>query len=229
MPVELAAMIPPRDRLSCRETMIGYINWKIDRGSAQASVEHCLSLALGELSTRRTADASKLRALARAFRNMNRRTNLTGNDMIAARDRAMADQLQTFRRGLKRGSKIIVWTANAHAAYGGLPTGETLAQIARKRIGSKIFTVGFSAAAGEYRWSRSEVRQVPASAPNALENRILADRPAAVASRAQLQKFGTIPGTALSWHKPLTTDWASLFDALYVIAREEPTMLVEAQ
>lgn len=140
----------------------------------------------------------------------------------------MADQLRTFRRRLKRGSKVIVWTANAHAAYGGFDTGKTLAQITRERIGSRLFTVGTSAAAGEYRWSKSEVRQIPTAIPGQLEHTILGYQSAAVATRAELARLGRIQGTALAWHKPVTADWSKLFDAVYVIAREEPTTLLEA-
>jgi erythromycin esterase-like protein len=229
MPKELAAVIPPRDRSSCRDTMMGYINYSIDRRAAQARVERCLSLVLHELSLRKGADAARLRALAQAFRRANTWTRMPSDQMIAARDSAMADQLQAFRRRLKKGSKVIVWTANAHAAYGGYQTGKTLAEITRERIGSRLFTVGSSAAAGEYRWSKSEVRQVPTSRRRELENMILGQRSAAVASRAELQRMRVIPGTALSWHKPFIADWSKLFDAVYVIAREQPTTFIEAR
>jgi erythromycin esterase-like protein len=229
MPSELASMIAPRDRGSCRDIMIAYINYSTDRGTAQRSVDRCLSLAMHELSGRKSADAAKLRVVGRAFGRATAWTQMSSDEVIAARDQAMGDELQAFRRGLKKGSKVIVWTANAHAAYGGYQTGKTLAQITRERIGPRLFTVGSSAAAGEYRWSKSDLRPIPASAPGKLEYTILGNRSAAVASRAELQRIGTIPGTALSWHKPVTADWSKLFDAVYVIARERPTTLIETQ
>lgn len=229
MPLELSAVIPARDQSACRESMTGYINFSIDRASAAPEVDRCLSLALHKLSTITGAQAAKLRAMAQAFSNVIHRARLTGNDMIAARDQAMADELRAFRRMLKKGSKIIVWTANAHAAYGGLESGKTLAQITRERVGPKLFTIGFSAATGQYRWSKSEVRDVPSAGANSLEGMVLNDHYAAVATRAQLQRLGTISGTALSWHKPLAVNWSKLFDVIYVIDRERPTTLVESQ
>jgi erythromycin esterase-like protein len=225
MPTDLAAMIPPGDRQSCRETMTGFINYTIDRGEAQERLARCLAQALAELSTKKGATAAKLRADALAFRRANSWTKMSGDEMSAVRDRAMADQLGSFRRELKPGIKVIVWTANGHAAEGGLPTGKTLAQITRERIGSRLFTVGSSAAAGEFRWTTTEIRPVPVSSPGQLEYTILRGRTEAVAARSELRKLGKITGTALSWHKPTTEDWSTLFDAIYVLAREKPTTL----
>jgi erythromycin esterase-like protein len=146
--------------------------------------------------------------------------------MIAARDAAMADKLQSFKRQLGSRAKIIVWTANAHAALGGYMVGKPLGQITRERIGSALLSVGFSAAGGDFRWSKSETRPVPTAAPGSLEQTILDSRPTALADKAELKRVGRVSGTALDWHKPLVENWSDLFDAIYVIAREQPTTLL---
>lgn len=225
MPADLAAMTPPSDRQPCRETMTGYINYTLDRGQAQKSVARCLDLALAELATKKGATAAKLRSDALAFQRANSWANMSNDDMSAARDQAMADQLRSFRRKLRVGTKVIVWTANGHVAEGGVPVGKTLGQITRERIGPRLFTVASSAAAGEFRWTTTEIRPVPPSMPGQLEYTVLGGRTEAVATRAELRKLGKITGTALSWHKPTTEDWSTLFDAIYVLAREEPTTL----
>jgi erythromycin esterase-like protein len=226
MPTAISNAIPPKDRETCRETMIGFITWSVDRSSAQGEVDCCLSLALRGLAGRRSAEAVKLSTLARAFRTTATWTRMKPDKMIAARDAAMADKLQAFRRQLGPGAKIIVWTANAHAALGGYTVGRPLGQITRARIGSALLSVGFSAAGGDFRWSKSETHRVRTAASGSLEQTILDGRTAAFADKTKLTRVGRVSGTAFDWHKPLVANWSDLFDAIYVIEREEPTTLL---
>lgn len=229
MPAELANVIPQADRATCRETMISFINWTVDRASFEGRVDRCLSLALQRLQGQRTTAAAKLRRLARAFRTTATWANMKPDEMIAARDAAMAEQLKAFRRELKPGTKIIVWTANAHAALGGYPVGKPLGDIIRQQIGSGLLSVAFSAAAGDFRWSKSETHPVPVATVASLERTVLNGNRAALADRTQLKRIGTVSGTALDWHKPMITDWSTLFDAIYVIDRERPTTILDSQ
>lgn len=226
MPTAISNAIPPSDRETCRATMIGFINMSVDRTSTEGEVDRCLSLALRKLAGRKSADAAKLRALALAFRKTAKWAAMKPDQMIAARDVAMADKLQAFRRQLGPRAKVLVWTANGHAALGGYTVGKPLGQITRARIGSALFSVGFSSAAGDFRWSKSETRRVPTAAPGSLEQTILRGRSAAFADKGELKRLGPLAGTALDWHKPMTAKWSELFDAIYVIDREEPTTLL---
>lgn len=164
--------------------------------------------------------------MANAYRRYNARRRLPTNEFIAARDLAMADNLAAFRRALPQGAKIIVWVANGHAPLGGYDVGAPIGQIAKTRYGRDLFTVGFSSAGGQFRWSKDEVREVLLASEESLEARILRGRSAAVATQAQLASMGTIPGAALSWHKRIETNWSRLFDAIYVLGEERPTTIV---
>lgn len=117
--------------------------------------DHCLANVLKSLAGSRNPDASHLCAMANAYRRSNARRRLQTNEYIAARDLAMADNLDAFRRALPQGTKIIVWVANVHAALGGYDVGAPIGQIAKKRYGQDLFTVGFSSAGGQFRWSRA--------------------------------------------------------------------------
>lgn len=226
MPTALSDAIPSNDRATCRETMIGFISWSLDRASTEHEVDRCLSLAVRGLADRRSPEAAKLRMLARAFRSTATWATMTPDQMIAARDAAMAEELRAaqFRPGRK--PKIIVWTANAHAALGGYTMGKPLGQITRERIGSALFSIGFSAAGGDFRWSKSETHSVPTAGPGSLERVVLDSRSAAFANKNKLRAIGRVTGTALDWHKPMVMNWSDLFDAIYVIACEEPTTLL---
>lgn len=225
MPAELAALVPDDDRAAC-QSLLALDGWDgLDQLAQQERTDHCLAQALHQLSLRSDPEAERFRSLAEAFRRANARSSLQGDAYVAARDRAMADNLDAFRRTLPSGAKIIVWTANFHAAGGGLANGETLGQIARARYGSALFTVGFSAAGGRFRWSQAEVRDVPSAPVGSVEAEILRGRASAVAARARLASLGTVTGTALSWHQAITADWSMMFDALFVLRREEPTTL----
>jgi len=226
MPGQLAMLVPENERPVC-QALLALDGWPgLDDAAQQSMTDHCLANALESLVTSSNPDVSHLRAMANAYRRSNARRRLQTNEFISARDLAMADNLDAFRRALSPGTKIIVWVANAHAALGGYKVGSPIGQIAKTRYGLDLFTVGFSSAGGKFRWSRNEVRKVPLASEDSLETRILQGRSAAVATQAQLASMGTIPGSALSWHQRIETNWSGLFDAIYVLGEERPTTIV---
>lgn len=227
MPAQLSALSAKEDRAKC-QSLFALSGWRgLNPNAQHVQRDLCLVGALGSLAGRNDYEARHLRAMAEAFRRANARSSLVGDEYVAARDQAMADNLDAFRKSLPRGTKILVWTANSHAAIGGYGVGKPLGQIARARYGSDVFSVGFSAAGGQYRWSRTEVRDVPEAPANSLETQILRGRASAVAANGRLASLGVISGAALSWHKMITADWSKLFDAVFVLSREKPTTRVE--
>lgn len=226
MPGQLAMLVPEKERPVC-QALLALDGWPgLDDAAQQGMTDHCLANVLKSLAGSRNPDASHLRAMANAYRRYNARRRLPTNEFIAARDLAMADNLDAFRRALPQGAKIIVWVANGHAPLGGYDVGAPIGQIAKTRYGRDLFTVGFSSAGGQFRWSKDEVREVLLASEESLEARILRARSAAVATQAQLASMGTIPGAALSWHKRIEANWSRLFDAIHVLGEERPTTIV---
>lgn len=223
MPRELVAVLPEDLRAQCRSDMMGWIAWTADRSAAKPRIEVCLAKI--ELHLASTKDRSRrLIRYVDAFRKALTWTNLDFERQQNARDQAMAEQFMAFRDRLDGHDRIIIWTANAHAAYGGFEDRRTVVQILREEMGDSLFTVGFSAAGGFFREIGSgEVRGVTAAGPEQLEGIVLQNKSRAVADSFFLKSLGKISGSALVDHKSFELDWADIYDAIYIIDYERPT------
>jgi erythromycin esterase-like protein len=223
MPRQLADYSPAEDRVKCAN-LLSFKGWPgLNADLQRTATDQCLSEISAALALEDNDHARHLSAMAIAYRRSIARSGLPAADYNAARDRAMADNLDVFRMRSPQGTKIIVWVANAHAATGGFEIGSTLGQIVHERYGNEAFSIGFSAAGGQFRWSQADVRDVPVAHDISLEARILRGRESAVATRKELAAMGRISGSALSWHQVMTADWSKLFDAIFVLRSERPT------
>lgn len=228
LPSDLVALLPEQQREPCRADMIGWIRWTTDRAAAQPRIAACLDAIEAELATA-SGVGPQLALYASSFRDALAWTGLQGPDLVASRDSAMAKRLLALRERLAGRGKVIVWTANAHAAYGGLEKGQPTARILKDALGRRLFTVAFSAAGGSFRWSRSEVREIAPAQPGDLERIVLGERQSAVADHADLAAIKAVGGMALGQHKREVRNWAELFDAVYVLAEERPKTAVVEQ
>lgn len=221
---EIAATLPVAERPGCREMLsLAYAGGSFGQKPNKA-LDQCLAQAIARTGRRTDGHSRHLLWMTQAVRKAVARATLSRDDYIAARDRAMADEILAFRESLPRRTKMLVWTANSHAAYGELSNGERpMAALLRDKLGQEVFAIGFSAAGGRYRWSPKEIREVPAATVDSLESSILGDADFAVATKQQLAELGVLPGAALSNHRPQTAEWSAMFDALIVLRREEPT------
>lgn len=197
----------------------------------------------GSNPARRTAAATCLTEMAKlapsADRDVRRErremlANLTGyaaadpaqpGGYIASRDREMFANLQRWLARWPAGTKVIVWTATAHAAraphghkdFAGVqPFGGYLAQ----HHGRRVFALGFAAQSGTTR-GRTAPRVIAPAAPDSLEALAGPIPPdgAVFLDRAALARAGARPGGLFS-HRPLVADWSRLLDGIVVFPAE---------
>lgn len=144
---------------------------------------------------------------------------------IASRDREMFANFQRWLARWPAGTKVIVWTATAHAAraphglkdFAGVqPFGGYLAQ----RYGKRAYGLGFSAQSGTTR-GRPAPRVIAPAAPDSLEALAgqIAPNGAVFLDTAALVRVGKRPG-GLFLHQPLVADWSRLLDGIVVFPVE---------
>lgn len=236
MPDELASLLPDPSREECRNRLTRRANYEgqFTEGD-MAKLQSCLadissavqsakSLGRAMRDERLGMIASLRRAIPRAF------LDTTSN--IVGRDDSMYDNFRWLADRLPPHSKIIVWTATAHAAKdaSALPeyaTGKNLGAYLHRAYGEKSFVLGFSALAGAHFWSRGQPsRPIPTAAPDSLEGRAMANgaRDIAYLGPAALKMRGRTEGSALSFHKPFVLRWADVLDGLIISRAERPAI-----
>lgn len=126
----------------------------------------------------------------------------------------------------KVGPKVIVWAANSHVAEGrgidplydgAAPLGNLIAA----DFGKRSFSVGFSANAGTFRWSRTETKAI-STKTDSLENRAIgtSGKTAVFLSGRDLGRRMEIGG--LFNHQFYRAEWRKFFDGIVVFQAERP-------
>ena len=161
-----------------------------------------------------------------------------------ARDKAMFDNLEMARRTFAKGKKIIVWSVNEHVAKQPRPGAEADASASNQQQkfpfgayaaragGGSVFSIGFSAAGGDYRYSFRGTEIVAKPYPRATEGSLehsvykgMEGKPAVYVQPALLQNMGTLSG-AFFGVAPSKARWGEYFDALIVLKEEEPARVI---
>jgi erythromycin esterase-like protein len=144
---------------------------------------------------------------------------------IAARDLQMFVNLKFLQSRLPKGTKIIVWTANAHAANGadesnGFAGVRNLGSYVFEEFGRRGFALGTTAFAGSQRWGR-ERKALPDAPVGSLE--ALAFSGGVTGSvyydQRALRRLGPVAAAPFG-HRYAKADWWRRFDGL-VVFREE--------
>ena len=233
MPAELAGRLTRPLRAGCRDLLTRRMNYEGEHTPAtQSSDQQCLAEIASAIRNTKSLDrttrdeelqmvASMRRALTRDF------LDPTAN--IDDRDRSMYQNFRWLAARLPLPSKIIIWTATAHAAKdaSALPeyaTNRNLGAYLHAAYGGDAFVLGFSASGGSHYWSRKEPEQpIVAAAPGSIEERALrtVSADSVYLSPTALSRFGSAEAGALSFHKPLTARWSG-FDGLVVFRTERP-------
>ncbi|MEQ1499388.1 MAG: erythromycin esterase family protein [Novosphingobium sp.] len=147
------------------------------------------------------------------------------NHYIASRDREMFANFERWMARWPAGTKVILWTATAHAARaphrhkgfeGVQPFGAYLA----RRYGKRMFALGFGAQGGTTR-GRPQPRVIASLAPDALEAWAgpIAPGGAIYLDRRTLARAGSRPAGLFN-HQPVSADWSLLLDAVVVFPLE---------
>ena len=142
-----------------------------------------------------------------------------------ARARQMAQLFRWHQRQSPGAPRVIVWTANVHAArYSETvngpvrPFGDEL----HAEYGDQLASIAFAALGGAY--GRGDATPIPAAVSGSLESRALAGgaNPLRYLSKAALAEIGEVDGSVFNYDKTRRADWSLLFDGAVVLREEKP-------
>lgn len=221
---ELTAELPPVRRQTCRALFRDLV-FKGSSPERRQAVAPCLA-EMGALPP--SADRAVRRERRELLANLAAFTAADPSDSTgytAQRDRAMFVNFERWKARWPAGTKIIVWTATAHAAraphghkgfQGVQPFGAYLAG----RYGQAVFALGFAAQGGTTR-GRPQPRVIAPPAPGTLEAWAgpIAPGGALFLDRAALARAGERPAGLFN-HGPVTAAWSCLLDGVVVFDAE---------
>ena len=236
MPGELAAFLPAPRREPCRAAFRQRLRYDYSEASPhdEASLGR-LRTCLDEMRTALASPAAD-RVTRDEYREMLvsagraiERDFFEPKAMIAGRDRSMYLNFRWLAERLPRGSKVIVWAANAHVARDAalaadFTAGANLGAFLHREYGRRAFMLGFSAAGGAFGRSKASVTPIPAAAADSVEGMLAATTraEAVYAGPERLAALGERPGSLFDHRRPAVARWAGLFDGIVSFRTERP-------
>jgi erythromycin esterase-like protein len=237
MPLELAGFLPLGRREDCAVRLKQRIWSRYTAAdpyddASRAALRACLSEIDAVVATARLddpKDRAEYRSLVAAFGRTLNHDTLGQTQRIHARDRDMARNVEALVDTLPADARVVVWTANSHAARDAsahelFGDQSNMGHLLDVRFGTDLFTVGFTAAGGSYRYTVREARPIPVAAPGSLEATALShasDEVVWVGPEA-LSALPPTVGSAFDHNRPVTAEWGLVFDGLVVFRTERP-------
>jgi erythromycin esterase-like protein len=148
-------------------------------------------------------------------------------ELVRSRDRMMAENASHFIDQLAKPAKVIIWTANGHAArdtsalgdYGG---GDNLGAALSRRYGSKVFSMGVTACGGEHRWSPGTNKAITVPPGDSLEARYCEKSDVSTFVGSRGLELADVCTSGLLGHSYTRAKWADAFDGVLVLNAEYP-------
>lgn len=236
MPAELAGYLAPGRREPCRtllhQRIYNGFPGQMPRSEPEyARLRACLARMRAGIQGVRMRDRTRREELLEMVSNIERniaRDFQAPPPLVIGRDRSMFLNLRWLGARLPSRARIIIWTANAHAAkntsmnqtYRG---GRNLGSQVREAYGRRSFALAFTAGSGSFRWGNGS-RPIPDALPGSLEAGALAghDADAVYLGPARLAALGQIMGSAGDDHQYLLAPWSLIYDGLIVMRSERP-------
>ena len=141
------------------------------------------------------------------------------------RERQMAVLFRWHRQRSPATSKVIVWTANVHAARSLAPVSSPLQPFGsdlQAEYGARLASIAFTSLGGAYGFGNPTL--IPPAPPDSLEARAMADETKQLRylAKAQLADLGEVDAWLLAYGKPRHANWSLLFDGVVVLREEKP-------
>ena len=221
---ELTEALPPARREACRAVFkdLLFSGSSPERREATAQCSADIAALPPATDSEARRDHAEMLANLAAFAASD---PANPGSFIATRDRAMFANFERWMARWPRRTKVIVWTANSHAAraphtHKGFAGIEPFGSYLAGKYGRKLFSVGFTAQGGTAR-GRPAPRAIETPGPDSLELTYGAVMPggALFLDRHSLAKAGARPGSLFS-HLPTRENWSRLFDGVIVFDSE---------
>lgn len=237
MPLELAGFLPLGRREDCAVRLKQRIWSRYTAAdpyddASRAALRACLSEIDAVVATARLDDPKERaehRSMIAAFGRTLAHDTLGQTQRIHARDRDMARNVEALVDALPADARVVVWTANSHAARDAsahelFGDQSNMGRWLDIRFGTDLFAVGVTAAGGSYRYTVREARPIPAAAPGSLEATALAGASADVVwlGSEALSALPPMAGSGFDHARPVTAEWGQVFDGLVVFRAERP-------
>lgn len=221
---ELTAGLPSDHRESCR-TQLRDLLFKGSSPDRRQAVAACLAEMTALPPSTDTAVKRERREMLANLAAFTAADPGKANGYIASRDREMFVNFERWMARWPAGTKVIVWTATAHAAraphgHKGFEGVQPFGAYLDRQYGKRMFSLGFTAQGGTTR-GRPSPRKIAAPAPDSLEAFAGAIAPGGALwlDRADLARAGSRPGGLFN-HMPITADWSRLLDGVVVFPEE---------
>lgn len=230
MPVELSNVIKDdKSREQCRKLLDpANRNWVDDRPIIKPANE-CLQKIIKAIEHNTDYNSKHLVSMAKANMKANEYIALTPDLLSDTRDTDMANNVIDFYGKMPRNSKIIVWTATAHASYGGLKNGHSVGQILKEKYKDKVFSVGMTASSGKLAFHNEKIPEYINPSPNSLEANFDKTKDITILNQKKLKAIGYVEGQVLLAHEVQTQNWSKLFDAILILREERPATRISAE
>jgi len=229
LPVELTNFLAGDRRAVCREAFRqrAYRGYAVSR---RPDLRQCVEDISQAMQSRTVVDArlhaeqgGMLESLGHYFASDP--TDSVG--YVNARDREMFVIFQRLKARLPKRSRIIVWTATAHAAkdataFPPFASVKNLGSYLHEAYGSRAFSIGITAFSGSYRYGNRHRSQPPAP-PDSLEAQAMggAGSDTVYLGPSRLRRIGVVPSAVFD-HVYLSENWAKAVDGMVVFHTEYP-------
>ncbi len=145
------------------------------------------------------------------------------------RERQMATLFRWHRQQSPRPPRVVIWTANVHAARTLEPVNRPVRPFAADlaaEFGDRLATIAFISLSGTY--GRGTATSIPPPASGSLETQATArgDEPLRYLGKLALAGLGVIDASLFSYGKADRVDWSQLFDGVVVLREETPQTIV---
>ena len=146
-------------------------------------------------------------------------------ELVRSRDRMMAENASQFVDYLAKPAKVVIWTANGHAArdtsaLGDYVNSDNLGAALSHRYGNKVFSMGVTACGGEYRWSPGTNKAITAPPAASLEARYCKKSDVSTFVGSKALKRADVCSSAMFGHSYKRAKWADAFDGVLVLNAE---------
>ncbi len=224
---DLLQGLQPSRRSACADSLARHTNWRYDDEHPFDTAERDRLIACLRDAVSTTPSPSARRAMAQAALAalMNQGAGVDPN----WRERHMAELFRWHQRQSPRPPRVVIWTANVHAARTLEPLERPLRPFAADlaaEYGDQLATIAFTSLSGTY--GRGVATPIPQPAPESLEVQSIArgDEPLRYLGRLALARLGVIEASLFSYGKADRADWSQLFDGVVVLREEKPQTLV---